>query len=249
MTIEPDQQDRAQMLVDLYSEMHEHFRVRSGAATAAIHARALDSRLVLVGQSLAKGMQRLSGYPYVKPGGSLSTGGRVLDRFVKKFEYTIDPAVTNRQYAHHMDLVMRFPGRRGEGFGDIVPTATEIDASWTWIERELALFAPRVVIALGGQAATQLLGRYSNTKVNRSTKLDFDRSSARCRRGWPKRSHCRGLSPVRSISVSDARTRRLRMGRDGSEDPIESRRMNELNLAHLLDCCRTDRRVYPAQGK
>ena len=50
-----------------------------------------------------------------------------------------------------------YPGRSPGGRGDRTPAAREIDLCRVWLDRELALLRPRLVVTVGGLAARALL--------------------------------------------------------------------------------------------
>jgi uracil-DNA glycosylase family 4 len=130
---------------------------------------ALTSDIFLVAQALAADTQRRSGLPYVDwRSGRLSAGGQELDRFLERFGYTIDSSLRGRRYAYASDLVHWYPGERASGLGDLVPEPAEIDRCWSWLEEEIRLVEPRVLIALGLPAAKELLSRYARWRVGPS---------------------------------------------------------------------------------
>jgi uracil-DNA glycosylase len=121
-------------------------------------ARALNSKVFVVGQALSRKAQRKSGLPYVLPNGRLSQTGRKLDAFLGAFDYTIDPN-SERQYAYSSDLVQHYPGKAGGG--DRRPTSAERNKCSVWLKRELELVRPRVVILLGELPTRDFLSRYA----------------------------------------------------------------------------------------
>jgi uracil-DNA glycosylase family 4 len=136
-------------------------------------AEAIASELFLVGQAFGRDTQRLSGLPYVFPGGPphrLSKGGRVLDGWLGDLGHTIDPgAMPDRRYAYHTDLHSAFPGRNPSGSGDNVPSSADVSESAVWLQRELDIVQPRAIIALGKVPALELLGRYAGVHRSRLT--------------------------------------------------------------------------------
>jgi uracil-DNA glycosylase family 4 len=63
--------------------------------------------------------------------------------------------------------VHHFPGRRSRGSGDLKPPDEEIARNRRWLEAEVRLLAPAIVIALGQQPAAVLLERYSGKRIRR----------------------------------------------------------------------------------
>jgi uracil-DNA glycosylase family 4 len=159
---------RLRELERLYREIHAvHMSLDSDLVCRRVVPAALESELLLIGQALAKDTQRRSGLPYCFPGEPprLSRGGQVLDAFLARIGYTIDPSEHARQYAYHTDLVPLFPGRQVSGEGDLVPGQAEVERSALWLEREVALVDPRAVLALGKEPALSILRRYGGVRA------------------------------------------------------------------------------------
>jgi uracil-DNA glycosylase family 4 len=139
-------------LTDPRCEMQpDEERVRRRVVT-----RAATSRLFIVGQALGPNTQRRSGMPYMFPNEELSPTGRVLDQFVRRLGFTIDPSST-LPYAYSSDIVQRYPGRAAGGGGDRRPTSREVANCSEWLDTELRIVRPRVVLLLGKPAARYFL--------------------------------------------------------------------------------------------
>jgi uracil-DNA glycosylase family 4 len=82
------------------------------------------------------------------------------------FDYTIVPGGRG-QYAYHTDLAHYFPGRKQRGTGDVRPSLKEIERSRRWLETELRLIEPAVVIVLGKTPANVFLERYTGRAIKR----------------------------------------------------------------------------------
>ena len=154
----------------LYDEIHAHYAPRDPELVRR-HAvpQALHSRVVLLGQALGRDTQRLSGLPFCFPPPErpiLSRGGKVLDGFLANFGYTIVPGGRG-QYAYHTDLAHYFPGRHERGSGDVKPPAEELARNRRWLETEVRLIKPAIVIALGQQPTAVFLERYGGRRVKR----------------------------------------------------------------------------------
>jgi uracil-DNA glycosylase family 4 len=153
-----------------YAEQHAFAAARDSDVVPRLFIeRALESEIFLVGQALGRDTQRLSGMPYVFPGGpphALSRGGQVLDRWLADVGYTISPDATERRYAYHADLHPGFPGRK-RGGGDVVPSSADVEASAAWLRAEIELVSPRILIALGKEPALELLRRYGGVEPRR----------------------------------------------------------------------------------
>jgi uracil-DNA glycosylase len=158
---------RLRELRELYDEIHRWAsRTDPQLVPRAVVEQSLAAEVVLVGQALAKDTQRLSGLPYTFPDGRPSGGGRELAAFLAQFGHSIVPSSPLR-YAHSIDLVPMFPGRKTTGSGDKKPTRREIADCRPWIERELAIIQPRVVVLLGGLPASAFLEHYAGVSVGR----------------------------------------------------------------------------------
>ena len=162
---------RAKLAV-LYDEIYEHYSARDAKLVRRrLVLEALQSRVMLIGQALGRDTQRLSGIPYYPPPAETSTlsrGGRELDKFLAGFGYTIQLGGAG-QYTYHTDLAHYFPERKAGGTGDRPPTAEEIALNWPWLEREIQLLQPVVVVTLGLEASRYFLQRYTGRRIQRLT--------------------------------------------------------------------------------
>ena len=146
-------------ITNLYWEIHScAIRFDPEAVPKQVVDRALTSQVFLIGQAPGPSTQRLSGVPYMARSGKLSRTGQRLDRFLVRFGYTVDPDDHDRRYAYCTDIVQHYTGR-GSG-GDRPPTPQEQARYAGWLEQELELITPRVVVLLGGVAAKVFFERY-----------------------------------------------------------------------------------------
>jgi uracil-DNA glycosylase family protein len=121
-----------------------------------------DARVVLVGEQPGDVEDR-EGRPFVGP------AGRLLDR-------ALDEAGIDRELTYVTNAVKHFRFTRGSGPRRIhaTPEARHLEACRPWLNAELALLNPDVVVALGATAVKQLLGtRYRVTK-DRGKLLPFE---------------------------------------------------------------------------
>ena len=89
----------------------------------------------------------LAGRPFVGP------AGRLLDRALEK-------AGIAREQAYVTNVVKHFKWEpRGKRRIHAKPNALEITACYPWLEAEIAVVKPRVLVCLGATAAQALLGR------------------------------------------------------------------------------------------
>lgn len=107
---------------------------------------ASSSRVVLVGEQPGN-EEDLRGAPFVGP------AGRILDE-------ALEAAGIRRDEVYVTNVVKHFKWeRRGKRRLHKKPTAREIGACRPWLEQEIALIRPEVVVCLGATAAQALLGR------------------------------------------------------------------------------------------
>jgi uracil-DNA glycosylase family protein len=107
-----------------------------------------DARLVLVGEQPGD-KEDLAGEPFVGP------AGRVLDE-------ALDAAGIDRSTVYVTNVVKHFkwePARGGKVRLHKTPNAAERRACRVWLEQELSVVRPEVLVCLGASAATELLGR------------------------------------------------------------------------------------------
>lgn len=120
---------------------------------------AVGARLLLVGEQPGD-REDLDGHPFVGP------AGRVLETALT--EAGVDPSdvyVTN--------AVKHFKWEpRGKRRIHKRPSTSEIQACHTWLEQEVALVRPRVVVCLGATAARAVLGRPAAISSVRGQVLD-----------------------------------------------------------------------------
>ena len=115
----------------------------------------------------------LEGRPFVGP------AGRVLDKALE--EVGID-----RDLVYMTNVVKHFKWRpRGKRRIHQKPNAEEIRACRPWLESELALVKPRVLVCLGSVAAQALLGRQFRVTRERGRFVESAARRARDRDGAP----------------------------------------------------------------
>jgi uracil-DNA glycosylase len=105
-----------------------------------------DARLILVGEQPGND-EDLQGKPFVGP------AGRVLDE-------GLAAAGIERDDAYVTNVVKHFKWvAKGKRRMHRTPSAREIAACLPWLEREIELIKPEVLVCLGATAAKALLGR------------------------------------------------------------------------------------------
>jgi uracil-DNA glycosylase len=112
------------------------------------------SRILFVGEQPGD-REDLAGRPFVGP------AGRLLDR-------CLDDAGIDRRDAYVTNVVKHFKHEhRGKRRIHKRPSAEEIRACRPWLEAELDVIAPEVIVTLGATAAQALLGRDFRLTRNR----------------------------------------------------------------------------------
>jgi len=82
--------------------------------------------------------------------------GRELDRWMLRAGF--ESAEEFRRFTYIAALMRCFPGRRPGGGGDVPPPPAGIANCAEWMEAELAMLRPKVVILVGQMAITRFLG-------------------------------------------------------------------------------------------
>ena len=118
------------------------------------------ARVMLVGEQPGDQEDR-AGRPFVGP------AGRILDRAILE-------AGLDRKQVFVTNAVKHFKFEpRGKRRLHKKPADAEIDACYRWLERELTLVAPQLIIALGATAARALLHRATPIGANRGRLIEF----------------------------------------------------------------------------
>jgi len=112
------------------------------------------ARVMLVGEQPGDEEDK-KGLPFVGP------AGRLLDR-------ALEAAGVDREHLYVTNAVKHFKWEaRGKRRLHKTPAQREIDACHQWIEREISLVKPHVIVALGSTAAKALIGRDFKVSVQR----------------------------------------------------------------------------------
>jgi DNA polymerase len=133
---------------------------RSGTQTVFGEGRA-KAELMLVGEQPGD-QEDLAGRPFVGPAGQL------LDR-------ALEEAGIDREVAYVTNVVKHFKWQpRGKRRIHQKPNAAEIAACRPWLDAELALIKPEVLVCLGATAAQALLGRQFRVSRDRGVPVESD---------------------------------------------------------------------------
>jgi uracil-DNA glycosylase len=112
-----------------------------------------DVEVILVGEQPGD-KEDLAGHPFVGP------AGKVLDQ-------ALVSAGINREKVYVTNIVKHFKSaQRGKWRIHKKPNAEEIAACRPWLDAEISLIQPRVVVCLGATAAKVLIGRVIESRSN-----------------------------------------------------------------------------------
>jgi DNA polymerase len=118
-----------------------------------------DAALMLVGEQPGD-QEDLAGHPFVGP------AGRILDR-------ALSEAGIDRTLVYVTNVVKHFKWEpRGKRRIHKKPNSAEIGACRPWLETEIALVKPRVIVCLGSTAAQALLGKSFRVTAHRGEPLE-----------------------------------------------------------------------------
>jgi uracil-DNA glycosylase family protein len=121
----------------------------------------LDAKLVLVGEQPGD-KEDLEGRPFVGP------AGRLLDE-------ALEQAGIDRRTAYVTNVVKHFKWQpRGKRRIHQKPNAAEVAACRIWLDTELSLLQPDVLVCLGATAAQALLGRQFRVSKQRGVPVESD---------------------------------------------------------------------------
>lgn len=121
-----------------------------------------EARLILVGEQPGDQEDR-KGRPFVGP------AGKLLDR-------ALEEAGIRREEAYVTNVVKHFKFKtRGKRRLHVKPGAREIRACLPWLEAEIEIIRPRVLVALGATAAQAIGGRDVRVTRDRGRRLESDR--------------------------------------------------------------------------
>jgi uracil-DNA glycosylase family protein len=133
---------------------------RSGTQTVFGEGQA-KAELMLVGEQPGD-QEDLAGRPFVGPAGKL-------------LDWVLEEAGIDRELAYVTNVVKHFKWQpRGKRRIHQKPNAAEIAACRPWLDAELALIKPEVLVCLGATAAQALLGRQFRVSRDRGVPVESD---------------------------------------------------------------------------
>lgn len=116
------------------------------ATQAVLGAGPVSASIVFVGEQPGND-EDIKGLPFVGP------AGKLLDRAL------IDAGI-DRDEVYLTNVVKHFKfEERGKRRIHKKPTASEVDACQPWLEAEMLLIKPKIIVCLGATAAQSILGR------------------------------------------------------------------------------------------
>jgi uracil-DNA glycosylase len=122
---------------------------------------AVSAEIVLVGEQPGD-QEDLAGKPFVGP------AGRLLDK-------ALEEAGIDRKLAYVTNVVKHFKWQpRGKRRIHQKPNAAETAACRPWLDAELGLLKPKVLVCLGATAAQALLGRQFRVSKDRGVPVESD---------------------------------------------------------------------------
>lgn len=121
-----------------------------------------DDRLMIIGQAPGA-VELTTGLPFS------GRAGAELRRWLA--EAGIDEA----QLPYRTSITKCFPGKAASGAGDRRPSPPEVALCAPWLEAELALVRPRVVLLVGTLAIERLWGRAPLSEVVGKSRVDAGR--------------------------------------------------------------------------
>jgi DNA polymerase len=131
------------------------------ATQTVFGAGAIGARLMMVGE-MPGNDEDLAGRPFVGP------AGRILDQ-------ALEEAGIAREDAYVTNVVKHFKWEpRGRRRLHKTPNLSEIVACRPWLEAEIALIKPRVLVCLGATAAKTLIGQDFRITKQRGQFVDSD---------------------------------------------------------------------------
>ena len=120
-----------------------------------------NAQIMLVGEQPGD-QEDLAGKPFVGP------AGRLLDK-------ALEEAGIDRKLAYVTNVVKHFKWQpRGKRRIHQKPNAAEIAACRYWLDSELSLLRPKVLVCLGATAAQALLGRQFRVSKDRGVPVESD---------------------------------------------------------------------------
>lgn len=130
-----------------------------------INPRSLDSEIMIILQAPAADQVRLSGVFFHNKNGIIGVGGSYINKYLNQIGYTIDPLQNQYRLVYTTDAIHCFPGKSKKGNGDISPNRAEIKTCWHYLEQEIEIINPKVIIAFGKSSSSILFNMITNERL------------------------------------------------------------------------------------
>jgi DNA polymerase len=153
-----------------YASLEQAREAAAGCRACHLHENATqtvfgegsaNAEIVFVGEQPGD-QEDLAGRPFVGP------AGRLLDQ-------ALEQAGIDRKLAYVTNVVKHFKWQpRGKRRIHQKPNAAEIAACRPWLDAELTLLKPKVLVCLGATAAQALLGRQFRVSKDRGVPVESD---------------------------------------------------------------------------
>ena len=145
-------------LREVHAEMQACHRCRAAGFSitlGAVFSGSASARVMIVGQAPGS-TESETGRPFNGPSGT------------RLFEWLAEAGWDEVQFrtSHYMTAITKcYPGRASNGKGDRAPTRAEQRLCAPYLERELALVQPEVIVPVGSMAVRRFVGRVRLTDV------------------------------------------------------------------------------------
>lgn len=155
----------------------------------------LDSKILVVGEQPGD-QEDLSGKPFVGPAGDV-------------FNRALSEAQVDRKSLYITNAVKHFKWKpQGKRRLHQKPNGAEMHACRSWLDREVRIVKPKVILALGATAATSILGRAVKMSTERGTVFESHEFNCQVVVSW----HPSAI--LRAMDDTDARTKAADLSSD-----------------------------------
>jgi uracil-DNA glycosylase family 4 len=151
------------------ARLHSQIRACTRCADAGFIPRAfpivagkISDRVMIVGQAPGA-VELTTGLPFS------GRAGAELRRWLAR------AGIDEEHLPYRTSITKCFPGKAASGAGDRKPSPPEIANCATWLERELALVRPRIVLLVGQLAIERFIGKVALDSVVGRVRRDGDR--------------------------------------------------------------------------
>ncbi|MBI3522793.1 MAG: uracil-DNA glycosylase family protein [Chloroflexi bacterium] len=155
--------------MDRLARLHREIRACTKCVAAGYLATAMPilagtsrDRVAIVGQAPGA-IEITTGLPFT------GRSGRILR------EWLAEAGIDEAHLPYRTAVTKCFPGKAKTGPGDRRPSPAEIELCAPWLEQELALLKPRVILLIGTLAIERLWGRVALASVIGTLRREPDR--------------------------------------------------------------------------